>query len=75
MDQPGLQSLITPTPQDGFELAVKLARMAVNLTQPSEEVRGKLRAAYEQDSTQLIAISQVVATHFQTIAAANGYWR
>jgi hypothetical protein len=33
-----------------------------------------LRASYEQDTAQLIASSQVIATHFQTIAAANGYW-
>lgn len=75
MDQPWLSSLIVATPQEGFDLAIKLARMAVNITQPSDEVRSKLRAAYEQDSEQLIIISQVVATHFQTIAAANNYWR
>jgi hypothetical protein len=70
-----LPSLTAPTPQAGFELAVKLARMGVKVTQPSDEIRDKLRASYEQDTAQLIAISQVVATHFQTIAAANGYWR
>jgi hypothetical protein len=61
-----LASLRTATPQEGFELATKLARVGVKLTQPS---------AYEQDSTQLIASSQVIAIHFQTIAAANNYWR
>ncbi|WP_296712411.1 hexameric tyrosine-coordinated heme protein [Rhodoblastus sp.] len=45
------------------------------LTQPSDEVRNKLRASYEQDAQQLIAVSQVIATYFQTIAAANNYWR
>ena len=45
------------------------------MTQPSAEIRDKLRAAYEQDSTQLIASSQVIAIHFQTVAAANNYWR
>jgi len=70
-----LPSLITATPEEGFALAAKLARVGVKLTQPSAEVRDKLRAAYEQDSQQLIASSQVIALHFQTVAAANNYWR
>ena len=53
----------------------KLARLGVKLTQPSAEVRDRLRASYEQDSAQLIASSQVIAVHFQTVAAANNYWR
>jgi len=70
-----LPSLKTAGPQEGFELAAKLARLGVKLTQPSADVRDKLRANYEQDSAQLIASSQVIAVHFQTIVAANGYWR
>jgi len=75
MAETWLPSLKTAGPQEGFELAAKLARLGVKLTQPSADVRGKLRANYEQDSAQLIASSQVIAVHFQTIAAANGYWR
>ena len=70
-----LASLKTATPQEGFDLATKLARVGVKMTQPSAEMRDKLRAAYEQDTVQLIASSQVIATHFQTVAAANNYWR
>jgi hypothetical protein len=70
-----LHSLKTATAQEGFELATKLARIGVKLTQPSAEVRDKLRAAYDHDSSQLIASSQVIAIHFQTVAAANDYWR
>lgn len=70
-----LPSLKTATPQEGFELATKLARVGVKVTQPSAEVRDKLRPAYDHDSTQLIAASQVIAIHFQTVAAANNYWR
>lgn len=70
-----LETLITASPEDGFALAMKLSRMAVKMTQPSEEVRKKLRPIYEQDADALIASSQVVATNFQTIAAANNYWR
>lgn len=75
MAESWLPTLRTATPQEGFELATKLARLGVKLTQPSAEVRDKLRAAYDQDSAQLIASSQVIAIHFQTVAAANGYWR
>ena len=74
MTETWLPSLKTGTPQEGFELAAKLARVGVKMTQPSAEIRDRLRAAYEQDSTQLIASSQVIAVHFQTVAAANNYW-
>jgi hypothetical protein len=70
-----LPSLKTDTPQAGFELAVRLSRMGVKLTQPSDEVRSHLRAAYEQDSAQLMTASHVIAVHFQTVAAANNWWK
>jgi hypothetical protein len=69
-----LPTLKTETPEEGFELALKLSRLAVKFTQPNEAVRGKLRSVYETDADALIATSHVVATNFQTIAAANGYW-
>ena len=75
MSDTWLPSLKTETPQAGFELAVKLARVGVKVTQPSDEVRSQLRAAYEQDTVQLMAASHVIAVHFQTVAAANNYWR
>ncbi len=75
MAETWLPTLKTATPQEGFDLATKLARIGVKVTQPSAELRDKLRAAYEQDTVQLIASSQVIATHFQTVAAANNYWR
>ncbi len=68
-------TLHAETPEAGYQLAVRLARLAVKLTQPDADVRAALRPRYERDAGQLIAISQVVATHFQTVAAANGYWR
>ncbi len=70
-----LPTLITKTPQEGFELATKLARMGVKATQPSAEIRSKLRPVYGENADSLIASSQVIATHFQTISAANNYWR
>ncbi|WP_444943046.1 hexameric tyrosine-coordinated heme protein [Microbulbifer sp. ZKSA006] len=75
MSQVWLESLITENAQQGFELAMKLSRMGVKYTQPSDEVRRKLRSAYEENADSLIASSQVVAINFQTVAAANNYWR
>ncbi|MEL6987815.1 MAG: hexameric tyrosine-coordinated heme protein [Bacteroidota bacterium] len=70
-----LPSLITQNPQEGFDLAVKLSRMGVKTTQPDIEVLKALRSEYANDASGLTAASQVIAIHFQTIAAANGYWR
>ena len=70
-----LPTLITKTPQEGYELAVKLARMAVKMTQPDAEIREALRQTYANNADSLTAASHVVAVHFRTVAAANGYWR
>ena len=68
-------SLITETPEEGFAVAVQLARKGVTTTQPDKEVLFMLRDVYAKDPDALIASSQVVAIHFQTVAAANDYWR
>jgi hypothetical protein len=68
-------SLIAKTPEEGRQLAVKMARLIIKLTQPDADVRTKLRDVYANDAPMLIAIGQVVATEFSTIAAANNYWR
>lgn len=65
----------TGTPQEGFELAIKLSQQAVVYTQPSEDIRKKLRPRYSRNADSLIAVSQVVAINFQTVAAANNYWK
>ncbi|WP_320178636.1 hexameric tyrosine-coordinated heme protein [Roseovarius pacificus] len=70
-----LPTLKTATPEEGYDLAIKLSRVAVKLTQPDAEVRDRLRPEYAEDPDALIAVSQVVATHFATVAAANGYWQ
>ncbi|WP_313071672.1 hexameric tyrosine-coordinated heme protein [Melaminivora sp.] len=70
-----LPSLITETPQQGFELAITLSRRGVKYTQPDAEVLHKLRPEYANSHEALTAASQVVAINFQTVAAANGYWR
>ena len=67
-------SLITPTPEEGRQLAIKMARLIIKATQPDAAVREKLRSIYAQDATMLVLIGQTVATEFATIAAANSYW-
>lgn len=70
-----LPTLITDTPEDGYALAVKMSRVAIKLTQPDADARERMRPEYAEDANALIAVSQVVATHFATIAAANAYWK
>lgn len=70
-----LPTLITDTPEEGFELAVTLARTGVRMTQPDVDVLRSSRPEYSHDPDSLIAASEVIAVHFQTIAAANDYWR
>lgn len=69
-----LNSLRTKTPQQGFELAITLSQRGVLYTQPSAEIRELLRPVYSTNADSLIAVSQVIAINFQTVAAANNYW-
>lgn len=70
-----LTSLETDTPQEGFELAITLARKGVAYTQTSPQVRERLRPQYVENPDSLTMASHVVAVHYQTIAAANNYWK
>jgi len=70
-----LESLITDTPQEGRELAIKMARKSIAAVQTDPEVRKSLRKDYAEDTAQLINIVSVIALEFQTIAAANNYWK
>lgn len=69
-----LPSLITKTPEEGYNLAVTLSRKAVGMIQTDENVRKELRPMYANNADSLTLASQVVAIHFQTVAAANNYW-
>ena len=70
-----LPTLSTATPEEGFDLAIKLSRMAVKKTQPDDEARTKMRSDYANNADSLTMASGVVAANFQTVAAANNYWR
>jgi len=71
----GLTSLLTATPEEGFALAVKLSQKGAATTQKDPDVRKPLRPNYSHDPNSLIAVSHVIATRFQTVAAANDYRR
>ena len=68
-------TLITQTPEQGRALAFMLARHSVHNIQPDLDILRGDRPNYSTDPDSLIAASQVVAIEFQTIAAANNYWR
>ena len=69
-----VESLITKTPQEGRDLAIKLARKSIGAIQTDPAIRQKLRPEYANDPAMLIASAQVIALEFQTIARANNYW-
>jgi hypothetical protein len=68
-------TLITATPDEGRALALTLARHSIHNLQPDLDVLKAGRPIYAANPDSLIAASQVVAIEFQTIAAANNYWR
>ncbi len=70
-----LPTLMTATPEEGFELAIKLSRMAVKKTQPDDAARTRMRPEYAENADSLTMASHVVAANFQTVAQANNYWR
>jgi hypothetical protein len=68
-------TLITPTAEAGRALAITMARHSIHNIQPDLDVLIGGRPNYATDPDSLIAVSQVIAIEFQTIAAANDYWR
>ena len=68
-------TLITATPEEGRQLAVKMARLIIKLTQPDADKRQEQREIYANDPIMLIQIGQTVAMEFATIAKANNYWK
>src|SRR6478609_10060695 len=64
-------TLITATPEEGRLLAITLARHSIHNIQPDLDVLVVGRPVYSASPDSLIAVSQVIALEFQTIAAAN----
>jgi hypothetical protein len=73
--QPWIGSLITATPEEGYDLAVRISRRAIPLTQADVAVRRRLRPEYAENADSIIAISHLISVNFATVAAANNYWR
>lgn len=74
-DDSWLPTLKTETPEQGFQLAIKMSRMGVKTAQPNMDVLKQGRAEYSTDAEDLIQVSHVVATNFAAVAAANNYWK
>ena len=54
---------------------ITLSRRGVKYTQPDMETLKALRPEYAGSADALTAASQVIAINFQTVSAANNYWR
>lgn len=70
-----IPNLKTASPIEGRELAIKIARKTIAAIQPNAEIRKKLRPIYEENPEFLMQAGHIVAIEFQTIAAANNYWK
>jgi hypothetical protein len=68
-------TLLTATAEEGRALALSIARHTIHNMQPDLDVLKAGRPQYASSAEALIAAGQVVAIEFQTIAAANNYWR
>lgn len=68
-------TLITDTPEEGRALAMLIARHTVHNIQSDLDVLKEGRKEYAKDPDSLTAAVQVVSMEFQTIAAANNYWK
>jgi len=70
-----LPPLIMVTQEKGCDLAVRLSRVAIRMSQPKVDPRDLIRLEYAQDANALIALSHVLATSFATIAMTNVDWK
>ncbi|KZL06540.1 hexameric tyrosine-coordinated heme protein [Pseudovibrio sp. Ad26] len=68
-------TLITKTPEEGRQLAMLIARHTIHNIQNDLDELKQGRSVYSVNPDSLTAASQVVALEYQTIAAANNYWR
>ena len=70
-----LSSLITKTPEEGFELAIALSRLGVKKTQKDIDVLKKIRTHHSENASLLIEASKTIAMYFQIVSQANDYWK
>ncbi|MBF9254147.1 hypothetical protein I2I11_12655 [Pontibacter sp. 172403-2] len=77
-----LSGLITATPYEGRQLAIKLARKLISGNQPDKELREQLTQGCAFNPSHAAAASgnatyckTCARNMFQEIAKANNYWR
>ena len=54
-------TLLTPTPYEGRQLAIALARKSIHEMQSDPEVKKEIRANYSKSGPDLISAAQVIA--------------
>lgn len=70
-----MPSLITATPYEGRQLAIKIVRKTIGTIQTDAAAKHRVRAKYAEDPALLMNAAELVAIEFRTIAIANDYWR
>lgn len=70
-----MPSLITDTPYEGRQLAIKIVRKTIGTIQTNGDAKHRVRAKYAEDPALLMNAAELVAIEFKTIAIANDYWR
>ena len=70
-----MPSLITATPYEGRQLAIKIVRKTIGTIQTDTAAKHRVRAKYTEDPALLMNAVELVAIEFKTIAIANDYWR
>lgn len=68
-------TLITETPYEGRQLAIKIVRKTIGAIQTDAAAKHRVRAKYAEDPALLMDAAELVAIEFKTIAIANDYWR
>lgn len=70
-----MPSLITETPYEGRQLAIKIVRKTIGTIQTDAAAKHRVRAKYAEEPALLMNAAELVAIEFKTIAVANDYWR
>lgn len=70
-----MPSLITATPLEGRQLAIKIVRKTIGTIQKDGEAKHRVRKMYAEDPMMLMRAAELVSMEFKTIAEANNYWK
>jgi hypothetical protein len=70
-----MPSLITATPLEGRQLAIKIVRKTIGTIQKDGEAKHRVRKMYAEDPMMLMRAAELVSMEFKIIAEANNYWK